>query len=247
MDSLSISAASGIRSRMESLDLLANNLANASTAGFKADREFYSLYVSPEAVDPAMDQPTTAPVIERHWTDFSQGLLTSTGSPFDLAISGRGFFSVQTPQGVAYTRNGNFRPTADGRLITSEGNELLGKDGKVLRIDPAKSVEVSGDGLISQDGQPAGQMAVVDFQDLPALGKEGATYFRLNGNSAKQPVPAKGITISQGTLEAPNFNPAEAAVRLVSVMRQFEMLQKALSLGADMNRKAIEEVAKINP
>src|SRR5437667_8298155 len=75
MDSLSISAASGIRSRMESLDLLANNLANASTSGFKADREFYSLYVSSEAIDPVTNQPTTAPLIERHWTDFSQGLL----------------------------------------------------------------------------------------------------------------------------------------------------------------------------
>jgi flagellar basal-body rod protein FlgF len=245
MDSLSISATSGIRSRMESLDLLANNLANASTSGFKADREFYSLYVSPEALDPLTNQPTTAPVIERHWTDFSQGLLTTTGNAFDFAISGRGFFSVRTPQGVAYTRNGNFRPTPDGRLITSEGHELLGKDGKALRIDPEKSIEVSGDGVILQDGQPASQMAVVDFAELPALGKEGATYFRLNGNPVRPAEPAKGATISQGALEAANFNPAEAAVRLVNVMRQFEMLQRALSLGADMNRKAIDEVAKV--
>src|ERR1700758_5179085 len=106
MDSLTAIAASGLRARMESLDLLANNVANASTGGYKADREFYSLYVAPEAQ--GSDAASTMPVIERPWTDLSQGLLQPTGNPLDLALSGNGFFTVQGPGGPLYTRNGGF-------------------------------------------------------------------------------------------------------------------------------------------
>src|SRR2546429_990989 len=107
MDPMTATAASGLRARMESLDLLANNVANASTGGYKADREFYSLYVAPEAAD---NNPlSTMPVIERPWVDHSQGTLHSIGNPLDLALSGRGFFAVNGPNGPLYTRNGNFR------------------------------------------------------------------------------------------------------------------------------------------
>src|SRR5689334_21559633 len=117
MDSLTAIAASGLRSRMESLEMLANNVANASSGGYKSDREFYSLYVAPEA---AVAEPqATMPVIERPWTDFSQGLLSSTGNPLDLALTGKGFFSVDGPSGPLYTRNGSFRLAADGKLTTA--------------------------------------------------------------------------------------------------------------------------------
>src|SRR5579862_5859905 len=115
MDPLTAIAASGLRARMESLDLLANNVANASTNGYKADREFYSLYVAPEAEG---SEATTMPVIERPWTDLAQGLLVSTGNPLDVALSGQGFFSVQGPTGALYTRNGDFHLAADGSLVT---------------------------------------------------------------------------------------------------------------------------------
>ncbi len=98
MDPILISAASGLRSRMESLDMLANNIANGSSGGYKADREFYSLYMAPEAAGSA-PSAGTLPVIEKPWTDFSQGELRSTGNPLDLALAGRGFFAVQGPAG----------------------------------------------------------------------------------------------------------------------------------------------------
>jgi flagellar basal-body rod protein FlgF len=107
MDPMTAIAASGLRARMESLDLLANNIANASTGGYKADREFYSLNVAPEA---AGNQPsTTMPLIERPWVDHAQGALHSTGNPLDVALDGKGFFAVNGPSGPLYTRNGNFR------------------------------------------------------------------------------------------------------------------------------------------
>src|ERR1700722_2857201 len=120
MYALTIAAASGLRARMESLDMLANNLANADTSGYKTDREFYNLYVSPDA-QAAEAAPATLPVIEKPWTDFSQGSLRATGSPLDLALTGKGFFAVDGPSGSLFTRNGNFRVSTEGRLTTAEG------------------------------------------------------------------------------------------------------------------------------
>src|SRR5271165_4333912 len=97
MDPMTAIAASGLRARMDSLDLLANNMANSSTGGYKADREFYSLYMAPEAQ--ASGSSTTMPVVERPWTDLSQGLLTNTGNALDVALSGKGFFTVSGPNG----------------------------------------------------------------------------------------------------------------------------------------------------
>ena len=109
MDNISISAASGMRSRMESLEMLANNLANVETGGYKADREFYSLYTSAEARRFADRDTNTLPVVESHWTDLTQGDLRVTVNPLDFAIDGEGLFAIQTPRGVRYTRNGSFR------------------------------------------------------------------------------------------------------------------------------------------
>ena len=116
MDAMSIAAASGMRSRMDSLEMLANNLANAATDGFKSDREGYGLYLAPEAAGAESSLPATLPVVERHWTDFGQGLLHSTGNALDLALSGKGFFVVGGPNGPLYTRNGSFRLSPAGRV-----------------------------------------------------------------------------------------------------------------------------------
>src|SRR5258708_14383886 len=102
MDPLTAIAASGLRARMESLDLLANNIANASTGGYKADREFYSLYAAPEALESG--PVSTMPVIERPWIDLSQGVVHATGHPLDVALPGKGFLAIQSPAGPLYTR-----------------------------------------------------------------------------------------------------------------------------------------------
>ncbi|MEP6539087.1 MAG: flagellar basal-body rod protein FlgF [Bryobacteraceae bacterium] len=241
---MSISAASGMRSRMEALDLLANNIANANTTGFKADREFYNLYVSPEALE-GSGMPDTVPVVERHWTDFSQGVTTPTGNPLDVALAGSGFFAVDGPNGSLYTRNGNFTITAAGTLQTQEGYAVRGEDGKPIKADPTKSILISTDGTVQQDGQILGRIAVVEIPQQQDLQKLGSTYFQMNDVKAMVKA-ATGVQLQQGRLEGANGAPAEHAVRLVSVMRQFEMLQKALSIGSDMNKRAIDEVARVS-
>jgi flagellar basal body rod protein FlgG len=235
MDPLLIAAASGMKARMESLDMLANNLANSGTAGFKADREFYSLYQ--EAL----------PVVERHWTDFAQGALLPTGNPLQLGLSGEGFFALNSPAGVVYTRNGEFRISKSNQLETAEGFTLRNTrdQGRPITVDPLQAVSVERDGVVRQGGQEIGQIeiAAVDRASV-ALRKQGTSYFAFASGAAGATTPAT-VEVRQGVLEQSNVPVADAAIRLVSVMRQFEMLQRALTLGAEMNRRSVEEVARV--
>jgi flagellar basal-body rod protein FlgF len=245
MDSLTITAASGLRARIESLDMLANNIANSETSGYKTDREFYNIFTSEDATGAEGQDPSALPVIEKNYTDFSAGVVRPTSNPLDFAIQGKGFFTVNSPSGVAYTRNGSFQISAAGTLVTADGNAVLDKDGKTIALDPSVPVSVGPDGTISQAGSTAAQMALVDFASPGDLSKQGNTMFR-PGDPKILPVAAPaGSEIQQGKLEGSNVSSSEAAVRLVSVMRQFEMMQKAVNIAKEMNDKAIQEVAKV--
>lgn len=243
MDSISIAAASGMQARMQSLEMLANNLANTETGGFKADREFYSLFTGAEATsDPTTGDLSTMPVIEAQWTDLAQGDLKVTGNPLDFAIEGDGMFAIQTPHGVRYTRNGSFRVSAAGVLVANDGSPVRARGTtKPITLDPGIPVEVLNDGTVQQSGQPVAQIETATF-DPGMLAREGSNYFTaVDGAKAK----AASGSVLQGKLESSNVAPAESAVRLVSIMRQFEMLQKAISIGNDLNRASIEQVAKV--
>jgi flagellar basal-body rod protein FlgF len=248
MDPLLISAASGMRSRMESLEMLANNLANATTGGYKTDREFYSLYVAAEAAEPADEglspDPDALPIIEKHWTDYSQGNLRETGNALDVALEGSGFFAANGPSGVVYTRNGSFRANAAGLLTTSDGYPLRSAAGATIAVAPQTPVDIGVDGTIQQNGQAIGQLAVLDFPDRGTIDKRGLNYF-VNSDPTITGQPSTAV-VHQRHLEESNVGPAETAVRLVSVMRQFESLQKAMTVGTDMNKYAIEEVARVS-
>jgi flagellar basal-body rod protein FlgF len=183
-------------------------------------------------------------VIEKPWIDLSQGVVHSTGSPLDVALSGKGFFSVQGPGGPLYTRNGNFSMAPDGKLVTSDGYAVLSAKGAPVTLQPSRPMEISTDGTVTQDGAIIGQLGVVDFTSTADLSKQGNNYFRAS-DPAVRPTPSSGTTVEQGKLEASNTGSAEGAVRLISIMRQFEMLQKAVSVATEMNKRAFDEVAKV--
>jgi flagellar basal-body rod protein FlgF len=243
MDPLTTAAASGLQARMDALDILANNLANTSTSGFKADREFYSTYLAPGIGDSGDPTVGESPVIERQWTDFSQSTLVTTENPTDLALSGPGFFAVNGPNGTLYTRNGNFQISAQGVLVTAEGYPVRLTGGATLQTQSASPIQVQPDGEISQDGNTLGQLEIDNFADPSALAKAAGAYFQ--NNSAQTPQPATGAVVYQGKVETSNVGPAEAAARMVTLLRNFEMLQRAVRIGADMERQAIEEVARV--
>jgi flagellar basal-body rod protein FlgF len=235
MDPLLISAASGMKARMESLDMLANNIANSGTAGFKSDREFYNLYEQ------------QLPVIENQWTDFSQGSLVQTGNPLNLALSGKGMFALTSPSGTVFTRNGDFQISKSNQLVSGDGYTLRNTldNGNPITVDPTQSIDILKDGTVQQAGQTVGQIEVDNPDSNPlALAKLGNSNFIMSTQTAL--TPAQGTDVLQGQLEQSNVPVSETAVKLIGVMRQFEMLQKAITTGTDMNRRAIEEVAKVS-
>ena len=144
-----------------------------------------------------------------------------------------------------YTRTGNFRVSSSGVLQTLEGYPLRTVDGKSIKADPTQPLEFGTKGEVSQQGQLLGRLELVEFSSPEALTKRGGNYFRLASADVKAS-PAASVELHQGKLESSNANPAESAIRLVSVMRQFEMLQRAITLGGEMNRRAVEEVARVN-
>lgn len=248
MDSLIATAASGMRSRTETLDLLANNIANAGTAGYKADEESYNLYFGKnawEGYDEGRPPGAEMPVVQRNWTDFSQGSLVPTGSATDLALESTGFFVVNTQSGPLYTRNGHFNIAKSGQLETQEGYAVSGSNGKPIVLGANRDVTITPAGEVQQNGAAVAQLAIVDGAKLDAIEKRGAGYFRFSQNAKLQ--PAANPQVAQGKLETSNVTPAYSAVKLVNVMRSFEMLQRAVTMASDMDRRVIEEVAKVNP
>lgn len=244
MDKLSVMAASGLRGRLEALDVLANNLANAATSGFKADNELYSTYASEAADSMTGGVMSALPDIKGRWTNFQQGTLELTGNPQDVAISGQGFFTVKSPTGPLYSRDGHMKIGKDGQLTNADGYPMVDASGKGITLVAAQAFEVSTNGQVRQGGQAVGQLAVVQFDKPDALEKTGYSYFKANEASGK-PQPATDADVHQGKIEASNVAPAESAVRLVSLMRQAEFLQRAITMGADMGKRAIEEVGRV--
>ncbi|MEP6716183.1 MAG: flagellar hook basal-body protein [Terriglobia bacterium] len=242
MDNLSVLGAGGMRARLQSLELLANNMANTETGGYKADREFYSLYASLDASpDPVTGETPTLPVIENHWTDLTQGSLRVTDNPLDLAVDGKGLFAVITPRGVRYTRNGSFKLAADGAMTTLDGSPLRSRAGVKIVLQRDVPFEVLPDGTVNQAGAAAGRLDLISF-DPTSLTKEGANYFAPAAGASKKEADGK---ILQGKLEGSNAAPAESAVKLVEIMRQFESLQKAILIGNEINKRAMDEVARV--
>jgi flagellar basal body rod protein FlgG len=245
MDNLTIAAASGLRSRMESLDLLANNLANSATNGFKRDQEFYGVYSSADSDDPVNGgSSSTLPTIEKQWTDFSQGTIQVTGNPLDIALDGDGFLAVNGPNGTLYTRAGNLQVLSSGALATNGGYPLRNTSGGTLQVAASQPITITSDGTVQQSGQSIGQIQIANFKSTSSLRKMGSTSFE-NTDIKNPPIAAANVVVQQGKIEGSNVPVAEAAMRLVGVMRQFEMLQKAIGVSNDMDTKTIQEVARV--
>jgi flagellar basal-body rod protein FlgF len=236
MDPLLISAASGMKSRMDALDMLANNIANSGTPGYKSDREFYGLYEQ------------QLPEVQTQWTDFSQGPMVQTGNPLNLALSGKGMFALNSPTGTVFSRTGDFRVSKSNELATPEGYTIRNvlDQGKPIKVDPEQPIDIGKDGMVRQAGEDLGQIEIDSPESTPqALSKLGSSYFVSSTKGA--PVKASDATeVLQGQVEQSNVSVSDNAVKLVSVMRQFEMLQKAMTMGSDMSKRAIEEVAKVS-
>ncbi len=245
MDSGFYAACAGLRAQTQTLEMIANNLANLNTTGYRAHQaNFRSLLAGNAAANRnALNRAVNDfGVLGGSRVDLHSGNLSETGNPLDLAIEGDGFFAVQGRGQVLYTRNGNFRVSASGQLITSEGDPVLGEQG--LISVPSGQVAVGADGTLSVDGAIAGKVRVAAFAPGTNLQAVGSTYYAAPENAA--PTAASGISIRQGMLESSNVNAVAASIALIAVQRQAEMLQRALSLFAnDFNHIAASELPRL--
>jgi flagellar basal-body rod protein FlgG len=232
------SAVIGLFRQERRYELIANNLSNAQTPGFKKDIPVFHQVLS-EALHPALatlslDSEISLPV-------FQQGEVQHSGNPLDLAIDGEGFLKIKTPSGIRYTRNGNFRLTQEGVLVQSNGFPVLSRNGEI-NLRGGGQVEVDKNGTIKVDGETRDKLALVTFADLKGLRKEGKSLFRLETDQEeKEP---EGSQILQGGLEGSNVNPMEEMVQLIDALRTFESCYKILQVQDEMNAKAVNELAK---
>ncbi len=215
-------------------DLIANNLGNVQTAGYKKDVPVFQKVLS-EALSSPMDDPVESVTV------FHQGDLQSTRNELDLAIEGEGFFKVKTPSGVRYTRNGNMRLNKNGVLIQSNGYPVLGS-GREITVQGGQ-IYIGPEGEIWANGNNQGKIDLVTFRDVNSLKKEGQTLFKLE--TEQEEIEAKGSRIHQGTLELSNVNALEEMVRMIEAMRTSESCHKAIQVEDDMNARAVNDLARV--
>jgi flagellar basal-body rod protein FlgG len=238
MNSGMYSALSGNMNMMEKLNVVANNLANLNTIGFKKDR------ISFEKVMDAVNNPSAgvndAPVQPevRVNTDYSAGSVTRSGNTLDVAIDGDGFFMVNTPEGRAYTRQGSFRIDSTGKLTTVDGFEVLSRGGGPITITGGK-VGINTQGEISIDDQVVGTIGVVDFPKPYQLQKKGNALFVPTDPQATAQQSTKS-KIMQGHLESSNVNAVQEMLQILESGRNFESCQRVVRTYDEMAGKAIE-------
>jgi flagellar basal-body rod protein FlgF/flagellar basal-body rod protein FlgG len=229
---------------MDALNVAASNLANISTVGYKAQKEFY------KSVNAAMKGAPSRSGMNRAINNFGvvgglslnleNGALEKTGNDLDLAVEGPGFFAVQTAAGERYTRNGNFTLDSGGRLVTSSDDPVLGEGGPITLT--SGKVSVSLDGTISQKGGVLARLKIVDFP-ADQLSPEGNSLYAA---PQKAEIPITNPHVRQGMIEASNMDPVTGSVQLVMVQRNAQMLQKALQIfNTDFDKTAAEEIARV--
>ncbi len=232
------SAVIGLFRQERRYELISNNLSNVQTPGFKKDVPIFHEVFS-EALHPSLSILSMDSEISQ--TLLQQGEIQSTRNPLDLAIEGEGFFKVKTPEGVRYTRNGNFRLTREGVLVESNGFPVLSRNGEITL--PGGQIAVEKDGAIKVDGADRDKLALVTFADLKALKKEGKTLFKLEGEQDEK--EAEGTQIVQGALEGSNVNALEEMVQMIDSLRTFEACYKIVQVQDELNAKSVNELAKV--
>ncbi len=227
------------------IEALTNNLANTNTKAFKRDRVFFES-LSPISRDIKRGDKTsiqatpTFSIFSQVKTDFSQGAMRVTDEPLDIAVDGDGFFAVQTPQGVRYTRNGNFTLDAQGQIVTQNGFAVLG-DGGAIILPPGK-VNITNNGKVFVDKEEVATLSTFEFADRGTLKKVGDSLFEAVEGTA---TPSTEIRVRQGMLEQSNVNPVEDMVAMIGAMRSYEWSQKAIHTVSEIAGKSANEVGRL--
>lgn len=226
------------------LEVIANNLANMNTAAFKRESMLFEEYKADSGRHPTLGRPMDLSFVI-DWgvqRDFTEGNLSTTANPYDLAIKGDGYFAVETPEGERYTRNGHFMLDPQGTIVTSTGHPVLDEGGAPMTVDPEGGpIEVSEDGVVSNRNGTLGQLRVVTFENQELLEKTGDSLF----TSPEPAVAAENFQIVQGMIEESNVQPIVEMTLMIDVLRSYQHSTEILQTAEDAARRAVQRLGEV--
>lgn len=221
------------------MDVVANNMANINTTGFKAEQMLFAQYNMPGAADNEFPGDQSVAYTEDWATihDMSEGPIAHTGNPLDVALSGKGFLSVQTPNGVRYTRDGALAINSQGTLVDMSGNPVLTNSGPVNFTSADTNITITKDGTITTSQGAKGTLALVEFADPRQLTAEGNNLF-----SGISPQPAADTSIVQGSIEHSNVSGVTEMAQMIRVQRAYDMLAQLMKKQDDLRNTAVQKL-----
>ncbi len=222
------------------MDVIANNIANANTTAFKAQRMVFETFLA----DVGARQPKLAFVQDVAVVrDPADGALVTTGNRLDVAIRGEGYFEVETPQGRRYTRSGHFRLADDGTLVTSHGHPVLAEDGFPIMTVPGDSeITISADGTVSSESGELARLALMAFETPDALERVAGGLYR----AETVPLPALDTEVVQGALERSNVEPIVEMTRMIELLRSYQGAQRIATDAAELRRQAVRALGTVS-
>ena len=236
----------------DQLDVVANNIANIDTTGYKSDNAMFTQYLMPNARDDnftGSDRRIAFVQDRASWIDFSQGPIEHTGDPLDIAIKGNAFLAVQTPNGVRYTRNGALSTNASGQLVTSDGYPVLGDNGPITFQSSDHDVIISPSGIITvREGtnagdSPRGQLQLVGFPQMQRLQKDGGSTFAAPPGVNPGP-PPQGAAVVQGAIEKSNVNAVAEISEMIQLTQNYTDIANVLQQQSDQRQNALTQLSQ---
>ena len=221
------------------MDIIANNIANAETTAYRSEKTLFEEFLIPSSQGQKISFVSDFGVLR----NLEEGPFKSTGGPLDLAISGPGYFVVDTEAGIRYTRNGHLRLDSEGTLVTPEGHPVLDDNDRPIIIDSSQSqVTISSDGVISTPGLEDGpRLQIVAFENEQKLRKAGGSYY----TTSETPLPAETARIVQGAIEGSNVKPVVEMTDMIRVLRAYQMVKGMLDSQHELQRRAIDKLGGV--
>lgn len=223
------------------MDVLANNLANINSTGFKAEALLFEEYIMPVAADRTFPNGSQQLSYVQDWAtvhDLTSGAMTQTGNPLDLALSGEGFFAVEAPEGIRYTRNGAFEIDAAGRLVTQNGFPVLSSGGNPITFAADETdIAITAEGAVTSSAGNKGTLQIVEFENAQELTRTGDTMF-----TGGAPLPATATRVMQGTLERSNVSGVGEMTEMIRVTRAYSSLADLINKQDELRRSAIQRL-----
>jgi flagellar basal-body rod protein FlgF len=235
------------------LDVIANNVANVNTAGFKTNGTIFSAFLRPGTETDTLSSTGRRPGLDNmSWLDMSQGTIPQTGGPLDVAIDGDGMLAVQTAQGERYTRNGALQLNNLGELVTLSGDKVLGENGPIILQPTDRDVVISRNGIIKvregislNSDTTRGKLRLVRFENPQQLRKQGASTFAAPDGVQPVPVPEKDARVVQGAIEKSNVRPVVEMSRMIEVTRAYTEIATMLQQQNDLRKNSLQQLSEV--